>query len=167
MKPEDLRGEARSAFETWRTIGLSESAAMSEVVGAGLVEADSYDAMTGLGRDLGLSEPEARLFAIGRNGTESEARRSWSEAAAPTQPDGTKGGTKALSESERVGLSNTMQRAFADAVDSGVRFGGMREAAAARYVADRVKTALNAISADLCKPATGAQSVRLGEGGQR
>jgi len=80
-RPEDLRGEALQAFETWRSLGLSESMALAEVVDAGQVEVDGFDRMAAAFRGLGLSESAARVATIGRDVSESAARRGFAETA--------------------------------------------------------------------------------------
>ncbi len=80
-RPEDLRGDALATYETWRSLGLTESMALAEVVDAGHVEVDGFDRLAGAFRGLGLSESAARVATIGRDGTESAARRGFAETA--------------------------------------------------------------------------------------
>lgn len=80
-RAEDLRGEALQSYETWRGLGLSESAALDQVMESGQVEVDGFDRMVGAFRGLGLSESAARVAAVGRDGTEGAARRGFAESA--------------------------------------------------------------------------------------
>lgn len=83
MRPDELQGEARELFETWRRLGLPERAALDEVRRADLgPELGAFDQMVGLFESLGLGPAEARLAAIGRGRSEREARQVW-EAAVP------------------------------------------------------------------------------------
>ncbi|MEU6036904.1 hypothetical protein ABZ801_15995 [Actinomadura sp. NPDC047616] len=83
MRPEDLTGEAREVYEAWRGVGLSEPRALDEVRRSGLSglpEQDGFDAMTQMFQTIGLSESEARAAAIGRDGSERQARWRFNEA---------------------------------------------------------------------------------------
>ena len=80
-RPEDLRGEALRQFEVWRNLGLSEAAALDEVRAAGaLDDLDEFDKFARVFERLGLSEEAARVAAVGRAGSEFEARESFAAA---------------------------------------------------------------------------------------
>jgi hypothetical protein len=70
MRPNDLRGAARDAYDTWRSIGLSESAAMNALVEDGVITLSEDEK---LGRRFqiifGLSESEARRAVHGHGGS--------------------------------------------------------------------------------------------------
>lgn len=84
ISPKDLTGDARKWFDTWRNLGLSESAAMDQVRRDGYLGQveDGFDRVAqNLGRAFGLSESAARTAAAG-HATEREARLSARRAAA-------------------------------------------------------------------------------------
>jgi hypothetical protein len=81
-RPEDLTGEARDRFQVWRTLGLSESAALDQLRRDGvLAEADPVDQLTESFRALGLSPSAAKTAALGRGDEVSVRRRA--KAGAP------------------------------------------------------------------------------------
>jgi hypothetical protein len=82
VKPEDLRGKARELYQTWRGLGLSESAAMEQVREAGLLRErrSEHDRLRETFIGLGLSERAAEVAAAGRDG------RDLSEVASRPEP---------------------------------------------------------------------------------
>jgi hypothetical protein len=83
VDPKSLSGEALRRYDTWRTLGLSESAAIEELRRDGLIEEDGFERAVGLFMRLGLSEAEARTAAVGRM-SEAEARRGYGAATTET-----------------------------------------------------------------------------------
>lgn len=83
--PEDLRGDALATYETWRSLGLTESMALAEVVDAGHVKVDGFDQLAASFRSLGMSDSAARTAAIGRDYSEAEARRGFAQVDKPAQ----------------------------------------------------------------------------------
>jgi hypothetical protein len=69
VRPDDLRGAARDSYDTWRSIGLSESAAMNALVEDGVITLSEEERQARMFSDVfGLSEAEARRAAAGRDG---------------------------------------------------------------------------------------------------
>jgi hypothetical protein len=69
MRPDDLRGTARDSYDTWRRLGLSESAAMNALVEDGVVQLSQHDRLVKNFREtFGLSERAAEIAAAGRDG---------------------------------------------------------------------------------------------------
>jgi hypothetical protein len=78
MQPEDLNPEQRSAYNVWRWMGLSESAALNALREDGLLQTTDHDQFTEMFRKVfGMSEGAARVAADGRAG---RSARSVSEA---------------------------------------------------------------------------------------
>lgn len=97
MRPEDLRGDAARAYENWRALGLTEDAALREAMQyQGAPQPDTFDQLVEAFRGLGLSAAFARECAIGRDGSEYEARRLFAESSAACERDRVK-----LSEEQR------------------------------------------------------------------
>jgi hypothetical protein len=96
IRPEDLRGKARETFDTWRSLGLSEAAAMRELDRDGLLDGyrDGFDRVVELHRGWGLSEAGAKRAAIGRGMSEHEARQFWGSRPAVSETDLTQGSPK-------------------------------------------------------------------------
>jgi hypothetical protein len=68
--PNDLRGAARDSYDMWRSLGLSESAAMNALIEDGLVELSDHDRLVRNFRStFGLSEAQAERAARGRGGS--------------------------------------------------------------------------------------------------
>jgi hypothetical protein len=82
VQPKDLSEEAASAFEVYRWMGVSESAAMDLLRADGLVEESGVDesgvgGLAGsLGNIFGLSEAAARVASRGRGSVSEVAVRS-------------------------------------------------------------------------------------------
>jgi hypothetical protein len=69
IKPDELSGDARRFYDTWRRIGLSESQALETLRRDGLVETRDYDRTVNMFRNVfGLSEATATRAAEGRDG---------------------------------------------------------------------------------------------------
>jgi hypothetical protein len=83
VKPEDLGPKERRAFDMWRTIGLTEAAAMQALRDDGLLPVSEHDRAMRVYRDLGLSESAAEIAVAGRDGT----RRPTSERGSGLQAD--------------------------------------------------------------------------------
>jgi hypothetical protein len=82
IDPKDLRGEAARVFQTWRSIGLSESSAIEQLRRDGLLgQPDAFDRLVENFKALGLSPDAARTAAVGRAGSELDARRQARAAA--------------------------------------------------------------------------------------
>ncbi len=71
----ELGPEARRRYDMWRTIGLSEAAAMQALRDDGLLQESAHDRAVEMYRSLGLSGAAADVAASGRDG----GRRSVSE----------------------------------------------------------------------------------------
>lgn len=63
MRPEDLQGEARSVYESWRGLGHSEQQAMAEVRRAQLVDEAAEDRVLD---ELGLPYADRRAVGLAR-----------------------------------------------------------------------------------------------------
>lgn len=63
MRPEDLQGEARSVYESWRGLGHTEAQAMAECVRAGLVDEAAEDRLLD---ELGLPYAQRRAVGLAR-----------------------------------------------------------------------------------------------------
>jgi hypothetical protein len=75
VKPGDLNGEQRKAFETWRSLGLSESAAMDCLITDGVVAVSEEEQLArSLSSTFGLSEAAAEAAARGRDGGPPSSR---------------------------------------------------------------------------------------------
>jgi hypothetical protein len=69
IKPNDLNREQREAYDTWRAIGLTESAALAALVDAGLIRLSEEDKLARRFQDIfGLSESAAQRAVDGRDG---------------------------------------------------------------------------------------------------
>ena len=69
MQPEDLNPEQRSAYNVWRWMGLSESAALNALREDGLLPTTEHDQLTRAFRGVfRMSEGAARVAADGRGG---------------------------------------------------------------------------------------------------
>jgi hypothetical protein len=66
IKPGDLNRKQREMFDTWRSLGLSESAAMDALREDGLVAMSDHDRLVANFVSLGLSASEAETAAHGR-----------------------------------------------------------------------------------------------------
>ena len=98
VSPKDLRGTARRLFDTWRLIGMSESATIDMLrrdgwlgpEGVHVTEADPVDGsrLATAFRALGLSEGAARTAVVGHGG-----EREAVESAA--RSDAVRGGSQA------------------------------------------------------------------------
>jgi hypothetical protein len=86
VDPKSLSGEARRRYDTWRTLGLSEAAAIEELRCDGLVEEDGFDRAVRRFVRLGMSESAARTAAVGRM-SEAEARRGYGAASGETSEE--------------------------------------------------------------------------------
>lgn len=64
----ELGPEARRRYDAWRTIGLSESAAMQALRDDGLLQESAHDRAVEVYRSLGLSDAAAEVAASGRDG---------------------------------------------------------------------------------------------------
>ena len=80
----DLRGEDLERFHVWRGLGLSEASALRQVVEDGAA-GDGFDQMVRTFRGMGLSESAAQIAAVGRDGSESAARRGFAQVDKPAQ----------------------------------------------------------------------------------
>jgi hypothetical protein len=66
-KPNELSGDARRFYDTWRRIGLSEAQAIETLRRDGLIETSDYDRTVNIFRTVfHLSESAARLASDGR-----------------------------------------------------------------------------------------------------
>src|SRR4051794_35724883 len=81
MKSSDLRGEPLRVFETWRSLGVSESTAMEQLRRDGLLPRDEGGDLVEVFRDLGLSEAAASRAAAGRGGSAGAAPATSNAAA--------------------------------------------------------------------------------------
>jgi hypothetical protein len=70
VKPEDLNREQRKAYDTWRSIGLTEAAAMNALVEDGLVELSEEETLAKRFQAIfpGTSDAAAKSAARGRDG---------------------------------------------------------------------------------------------------
>jgi len=82
IRPEDLTGEARARFDTWRRLGFSEAGAMRQVEADGLLPSDAFDQLHGALQRLGASESVAHRATVGRAVSEDAVRRTLTEAGA-------------------------------------------------------------------------------------
>lgn len=80
---EQLAPLDRSLYDSFRAAGMSEAQALAATRGrrpAGAFFTDGFDAVEATFLDAGMSERAARAAAVGRDGTEAQARRRLSEA---------------------------------------------------------------------------------------
>lgn len=69
IKPEDLDGDARRLYESWRSLGLSESTVMESLRRDGWIPTNDHDRLVRTFREVfGLSEEAAEAAACGRGG---------------------------------------------------------------------------------------------------
>jgi hypothetical protein len=68
IKPSDLNRKQREAFNVWRSLGLSESAAMDALREDGLIQESDHDRLVANFVRLGLTASEAEIAAHGRGG---------------------------------------------------------------------------------------------------
>ncbi|GAA2726352.1 hypothetical protein [Actinocorallia aurantiaca] len=86
MSAEELTGQARSLYESWRELGLSESAALDAVTESGLIRESTApaDRLEAAFTEMGLTESAARRAAAGRGPVRSaptvESLPEWEEA---------------------------------------------------------------------------------------
>lgn len=90
---------------------------------------DQFDAMTDLGRALGMDEATARRFAVGRYGSEAAARQASGSAAGGDLSSAQADANEAAIEAEVAVLGRTRQQA-AEHVRSMARDAGARRGAA-------------------------------------
>jgi hypothetical protein len=77
IKPNELNPEQRRAFETWRAVGLSESAAMNALIEDGVITLSEDEHLARRFQDMfGLSEEAAQIAAAGRDGAPHRAASS-------------------------------------------------------------------------------------------
>lgn len=89
---------------------------------------DQFDAIADLGRALGMDEATARLFAIGRHGSEAAAREAAGAAGGQDLAAAQADANEAAIEAEVAVLGRTRQQAAEHvrsmARDAGARRGG-------------------------------------------
>lgn len=90
---------------------------------------DGFDEMTELGQALGMDEATARQFAIGRAGSEGQARQRWSASGGQDLSAAQADATQAAIEAEVAVLGRTRQQA-AEHVRAMARDAGARRGAA-------------------------------------
>jgi len=82
VKPHELDPEQRRAFDTWRAVGLSESAAMTALIEDGVITLSEHEHLARRFQDIfGLSEEAAQIAAAGRDGAPQKAPSAVSEVA--------------------------------------------------------------------------------------
>jgi hypothetical protein len=157
-RPEDLRGQAREAYDTWTLLGMSPAQALAEVVAMGLVEADPADRLRGAFAATGMDAHTAGLTAEGRPGWREAAppaaaparfgaRSAWSwesdddsgELAAPARPTGEAPSPLAH------GVDEGLRQAYERAVSAAQKFGGVTEEQAHAMVRRRMTEAAHKI----------------------
>jgi hypothetical protein len=99
VKPEDLGWEARRAYDMWREVGLSESAAMQALRDDGVLARDAAargaarsvdperERLAEAFRELGLSEAVAGAAADGRDGPSRGSQSGVAESLSAVQAE--------------------------------------------------------------------------------
>jgi hypothetical protein len=68
IKPSDLKGRAHQSYNTWRTLGLTEAAALDAVIEDGLVQLDDHEKMARTLRGIFPALTESQSLAAARGG---------------------------------------------------------------------------------------------------
>jgi hypothetical protein len=77
VKPDELNPGQRRVFDTWRAVGLSESAAMNALIEDGVITLSEDEHLARRFQDMfGLSEKAAQIAAAGRDGARHRAASS-------------------------------------------------------------------------------------------
>ncbi|MEU3168957.1 hypothetical protein [Streptosporangium sp. NPDC006930] len=157
MKENELTGQAREYYNDWRKLGLSESAALSEVERSGILDEDQltegfkslglspeaariaaqgrgeaaaqhpFDQAVSLYERMGLSPSAAKVAVIGRGGTEAQVRAEMGELAKE-------------SRDVRIGQDETAQlkAAFNEAVSAAKSFYSWRDDQAEEWIKNKI-----------------------------
>ncbi len=148
VDPDRLTGEAARQFDTLRrmhqTFGSDPEQAtrfaINDLIESRWIERSPFDEQVDFYRGLGLSEAGAKRAAIGRGGSEYEARR---ESESPVEGEAPRSGPAAMAAAHRLlGEARALREAAAEAKSDELRARALdlsiaKLQEALRYIPDR------------------------------